>query len=250
MAEAAKYLFDRDFNLPAPETESAEVALERRLRREFEQELAEARETEYRRGREEGEREARQSLEAETGKAADALAGSAEKILEQIEQECATIRGEAVAVALAAAERLAGELVRREPASLLESLFERCLEHLGEAPRVTVRVNDAVAEPLREKVESAAARRGYAGSIVVLEDPETQQGDCRIEWGDGGVSRDYESLRRHVAEIVERHLMARGGDGAGTAAAGGQPAESGDDAPEGAHQAAHSSQTNASGEPR
>lgn len=228
MAEAAKYFFDRDFNAPAPETESAEVLVERRLRREFEQELANAREAEYKRGRKEGEREARQSLEAKTGEAADALVDKAEKILNRLEQDCAEIRGEAVAVALAAAERLAGELVRREPANLLESLFTRCLDYLDEVPHITVRVNETVADTLREKVEAAAARRGFTGRIVVQEDPETQKGDCLIEWNDGGIARDHESLRRHVAEIVERHLLARGDAAAAeTDSDGGQPEESG-----------------------
>lgn len=201
MAETAKYLFDRNLEAPA----AAAQSLERQLRQEFEQELATARQKEYERG----QTDALQSLEAKIDEAVGQLVDSAAQILVNLEKECSIVRGEAVKVALAASERLAGELIHREPVKLLESLFSQCLEHLNDAPHIAIRVSDACAERLQKKVTATAEQRGFAGKIIVLGDPETQTGDCRIEWADGGISRDFEHLRASIAGIVQRYLATR-----------------------------------------
>ncbi len=206
MGEAVKYLFDRNFEAPAPDAEPPEIVIERELRSQFEQELAAARASEYERGRNDGSHEARQSLEATTDQAVAQLVQQAGSILDRLDDECRSTRSEAIQVALTAAERLAGELIQREPTALLESLFSKCLEYLGEAPHIAIRVNDALAERLQDKIQETAARQGFPGKVIVLGDPETQTGDCRIEWADGGVTRDFEKLKLNVNEIVRRHL--------------------------------------------
>ena len=210
MAQSAKYLFDRNFEQPVVAADPPEVVVERELRAEFEAQIARVRDEEYQRGRADGEREALQSLDAQTSERAAALVDQSQQILEHIESECDAIRADAIRIAAAAADRLAGELVRREPATLLEGLFAQCLEHLGDAPHIAIRVDTAVAERLQEKVNAVATERGFAGKIIVLGDPETPHGDCRIEWADGGLTRDFDSLRGKVNEIVERHLAGHG----------------------------------------
>ena len=208
MAQPAKYLFDRNLDTAAVRAEPLKVTLERELRRGFEEELARERRSEYERGRQDGERAARESIEAATGAAVEQLVASADGILSRLAEESAAIRADAFKVAVAASEVLAGELIRRQPTALLESLFSQCLEHLGDAPHVALRVNDALADSLQAKVATIAEQRGFKGRIIVLGDPETRCGDCRIEWADGGIVRDFERLRLSVADIVNRHLHA------------------------------------------
>lgn len=213
MAATAKYLFDRNFEQSASTAEPPEEIVARQLRDEYEAKIERVREEEYQRGREDGARQTLQSIEARTDEAAGKLVATAGTILDRIEEECRAVRTEAIAVALAAAEKLAGELVRREPTALLEDLFGQCLEHVGEAPHVAIRVDSAIAERLQEKVNAIAAERGFTGRIMVLGDPETPEGDCRIEWADGGISRDFDGLRQHITKIVKHHLAANAGAG-------------------------------------
>lgn len=248
MAQAAKYLFDRNFEAPANDAEPVEVVRERELRAQFERELEGVRDAEYRRGLADGQTQASQTTEAGTEKAVDQIASSANALLQKLDGECAGIRAEAVKIAVAAADRLACELVRREPTALLEALFADCLEHLADAPHVAVRVHDSIAERLQEKLAAAAAAKGFPGRIIVLGDPETAKGDCRIEWADGGISRDFESLRLDISEIVTRHLAARA---SGYAAADrGETPDAPLQSPAAAHESAGNPhiQTNGSGE--
>ncbi len=209
MAEPAKYLFDRNLAPGAAVQEPPEVRIERQLRQEFERELAAVRQSEYERGQKDGMTAALESLEAKMDEAVGQLVDSTAQITASLDKECSAIRSEAIMVALAASERLASDLIRNEPIKLLESLFSQCLEHLGDAPHIAIRVSDEFAERLQEKVTAIAERRGFAGKIIVLGDPETQSGDCRIEWADGGISRDFESLRANVAAVIKRHLATR-----------------------------------------
>ncbi len=208
MAQPAKYLFDRNLDACPGSAEPSEVALERTLRQRFEEELDQARRSEYERGRGDGEQAAQQSIEAETAAAVADLLESLGDMQARLAEEGAAIRAEAVKVAVAAAEVLAGELVGRQPTALVESLFSHCLEHLEGAPHVALRVNDTVAAALQERVGAIAEHRGFAGRIIVLGDPETRRGDCRIEWADGGMARDFEQLRLTLADIVQRHVGA------------------------------------------
>ena len=206
MGETAKYMFDRNFDAEAINADPPEVVVERELRRQFEQELEAARQTAYEHGRTDGKHEALGSLEAKTNETLEQLIGQANAILGKLDDDRQSIRAEAVQVALAAAEQLAGELLQRDPTTLLESMFSDCLEHLSEAPHIAIRVNDDLAERLQDKFREITARRGFTGKTIVLGDPETPSGDFRIEWADGGVSRDFETLRLSVNEIVKRHL--------------------------------------------
>lgn len=246
MAQAAKFLFDRNFETPANDAEPPEVLRERELRRQFDIELHAAREAEYQRGLAEGREQAAQSREAGTQKAVTQLAASAKNILQKLDNECAAIRSEAVQIAVAAANCLAAELVRNQPTALLEALFSECLEHLSDAPHVAVRVHDSIAGQLQEKLNAAADAKGFTGRIIVLGDPETAKGDCRIEWADGGISRNFESLRLSISEIVARHLAAKGNHAGNGTAKPAAPASNSPPASEAARK--QQTQTNGSGD--
>ena len=59
-----------------------------------------------------------------------------------------------------------------------------------------------------------AERSGFAGRLVVLAAPDMVVGDCRIEWADGGATRDQAALQVAIGDAVERYLAVRRADGA------------------------------------
>ena len=62
-----------------------------------------------------------------------------------------------------------------------------------------MRVNDTLYDAAREKLEEIARQTGFEGRLVMLAEPDIAEGDCRIEWADGGVTRD-----RDAAQIADR----------------------------------------------
>ena len=196
MGAPAKFLFDNDFAVG--ERTKSSVALA-----EHAAKLTEAEAAGYRKGF------AAAKAEAEERAAAAIERAELNRGLAAVETRLET---EAVEVAVAVARKLAPELIAREPFAELSALAAGCFRHLVAAPHVVVRVNDALQERARELLEETARAGGFDGRLVVLAEPEIAPGDCRIEWADGGLSRDRASTEAAIGEAVTRYVAARRGD--------------------------------------
>ena len=202
MAKAAKFLFDSDFaegNPAARPVPAAEHALK----------LAEAESKGYRDGFAAAEKEgtavaARRTAVAfeQIGDALDRLARGLAAVEERLETE-------ATELAAAVARKLAPELVARQPFAEIAALATECFRQLAHAPHVAVRVNDALLETARERLEEIARTRGFEGRLVVVAEPEIALGDCRIEWADGGVVRNQAKTDIAIGNAIGRYLGAR-----------------------------------------
>jgi len=206
MAEAAPYLFDRMFEASNKGSESAEAAAAAKREEEWERKMADACLTSFEEGQAAGRAEAMQQLEAETLQQVNAVLDASKKILGAVERECSQTRRNAIKIAQAAADLLAGELISRHPELNAEALFRDALEYAGDAPHIAITVNDAHAERVQAIVTKLAAERGFDGKIVVLGDPETAVGDCSLQWADGGVALETDKLRKAIAHLVRNHL--------------------------------------------
>jgi len=72
-----------------------------------------------------------------------------------------------------------------------------------------VRVADGLYEEACGRLKEIADRSSFTGRLIVLADPEVAVGDCRIEWADGGSTRDRAAVEQLIAEAVDRYLSAR-----------------------------------------
>lgn len=133
--------------------------------------------------------------------------------LEGLARGLASVEGrleaEAVEVAVAVASKLASELIAAEPMAEIAALAADCFRHLIAAPHVAIRVNDALYEGARARLEEIARMHGFDGRLVVLAAPEVAVGDCRIEWADGGMVRDRAAVEATITDAVSRYVAAR-----------------------------------------
>ena len=81
-----------------------------------------------------------------------------------------------------------------------------CFAHVLDEPRIIVRVEPGLVEPVRERLEPAALEHGFEGRVVVQSDVRLVMGDCRVEWTDGGAERDQARLIADIDAAVERAL--------------------------------------------
>ena len=129
------------------------------------------------------------------GEALDRLAGGLAAIEGRLEAE-------AVEVAAAVGRKLAPELIAREPFAEIAALATDCFKQLVTAPHIVVRVNDSLLAVAKERLGEAARTRGFEGRLVVIAEPDIAVGDCRIEWADGGLTRDSDKTEAAIAEMV------------------------------------------------
>ena len=110
---------------------------------------------------------------------------------------------------MAVGKKLAPELVAREPFAEIAALATDCFRHLVASPHVVVRVNDALHQTARERLDEMVRSRGLDSRLVVLAEADIRPGDCRIEWADGGIKRDSAAITAAVDEAVARYVAAR-----------------------------------------
>ena len=74
---------------------------------------------------------------------------------------------------------------------------------------MVVHIGADIYEAAKAKLDEIAQARGFEGRLVVLSDPAMAPGDCRIEWADGGVSRDRAATLATIDDVVARYVAAR-----------------------------------------
>jgi flagellar assembly protein FliH len=208
MAAAAKFLFDSDFGSFSPGEKPA-------TREDQAIALGEAESKGFRAGFAQAEKEAVAQAERSRAEAEQRMAQAFERIGATISQLSGTLEGignrleaEAIEVAVAVGRKLSQELVNREPFAEVAALAADCFKQLMTTPHVVVRVNDALLDTARTRLEEIARMRGFEGRLVVIAEPEVALGDCKIEWADGGVTRDSEAVHNAIAEAVGRYVSA------------------------------------------
>jgi flagellar assembly protein FliH len=202
MNAPAKFLFDLDFAAPQAARREASDA-------EIAQRIAEAEARAYAAGfaaaqheaKAESDRRAALALE-QIGVAVGGIAGRFAAVENRMETE-------AVDVALAVARKLCAELVAAEPLAEIVALVEDCFRHLTATPHLVVRINDALYDAARARIEQVAKRSGFEGRLVILAEPDIAGGDCRIEWADGGMVLDRSAVETKISELVGRYMASR-----------------------------------------
>jgi len=202
MGASTKFLFDVDF--AAGNERAATMPLADHAAK-----LAEAEAAAHRRGYAEGQNDAAVETNRRIAGTLEHIAvrlGEAAKALHAIETrlEC-----EAVEVAVAVARKLVPVLLEREPFAEISALAGSCFRELNASPHIAVRVNESLYATAREKLEDIARASAFEGRLVVLGEPGIGIGDCRIEWADGGVTRDATAVDAVIGTAVQRYISAR-----------------------------------------
>jgi flagellar assembly protein FliH len=203
MAAPAKFLFDMDFGAPDKTRERPATPVE------IAERIASAEARAYRDGYEAAQREAKAESDRRAALALEEIGIAIKGIASRFSGIEARMETEAVDVAVAVARKLCGELIATEPLGEITALVSDCFSHLVSTPHLVVRINDALYETAREKIERQATQSGFEGRLVILAEPDIATGDCRIEWADGGVVLERAAIEAKINELVGRYMASR-----------------------------------------
>ena len=166
--------------------------------------IAEAEKTSFREGFETAKKEGEQKSATQLERIATEMhlvVGRMAAIETRLERE-------AIDVASAIARQLAPALIARQPMAEIEALVLDVLSHVRAAPHVAVRISPEMAESAGARLKKIADERGFASRLVVLPDPAIQDGNCLIEWADGGVARDATAISARIEQAIQNYLGA------------------------------------------
>ena len=208
MTKPTKFTFGNVFDIRDSVSKRGTAAATARPRNYDEDALAAA----FADGRAEGASQAYQEIEARIATAFEAAAGQIQVLLERQARMTERMKQDAAVLAQAIASHLAPALIRETPLAEFEALVETCFADLHGEPRVVIKVAPSLVEPMQEKVTALAARLSPSNEVLVAGDPALTEMDCRIEWSDGGLERDYSRLETLIAEAVQRYVSQPAGD--------------------------------------
>jgi flagellar assembly protein FliH len=200
MKSTAKYMFDEDFATGEKPTMTVVEAERRRVDAE-----AQAHRKGFAAGLAQAQSEAAQRASAALVLIAERLE-RLDRALTGIETRLET---EAVEVAVAVAAKLTPQLIAREPFAEISALATECFHQLVTTPHIVVRIGADIYDTAKVKLEEIAHARGFEGRLMVTPDTAMAPGDCRIEWADGGVTRDQAATLSAIDDVVGRYVTAR-----------------------------------------
>ena len=203
MGAPAKFLFDTDFSAPRTQQRAPTAT-------EVAEQVADGEARGYRAGYEAGRQEANVENSRRMAAALDQIGHAIGAIAQQFGTIENRMETEAVDVAVAVARKLCSDLIAAEPLTEMMALISDCFRHLTSTPHIVVRINDQLYDS-----ERLASNSGFQGRLVILAEPDITSGDCRIEWADGGVTRDRATTEAKIDELVGRYMASRGQTGIG-----------------------------------
>lgn len=174
-----------------------------------EEELATAKKEAFEQGRQEGHDTATKAArESQTKRIADALekiATDTAVLFQQEQQRAELYEREAVALALKTFERLFPFYQEKFGFDELKETMSNILQKQQNHRKIAVHVKpDNVAGV--EKLLTELTTKGLKGEFSVQGDETLDEGTCRMEWDDGGATRDPDALAEEIQSLMQQVL--------------------------------------------
>lgn len=124
------------------------------------------------------------------------------RLLEQTEAERQQKETRVREAVLAIARKVLPDFNQRNGLQEIEAVVAGIIGEMTNEPRLVVRVNEGQFDSIDASLKEVTEKQGYAGKIVLLADAEIHPDDCRVEWADGGVERNFEALWKNIGDAV------------------------------------------------
>jgi len=170
--------------------------------------LEEVQNTAFEQGQESGRAEILAGLEQNCEHLLQNIFTAAGNLQARQEEQVALMHKEAAQLAYAIIEKLAPAVVEQTPLPEIELLVNQCLKNSPLEPRLVIRVDDAILPILQGKIDKMKLASGYQGQIVLINEPMSHVSDCRVEWANGGVERDFNSLKKTIENTIKLFIDA------------------------------------------
>jgi flagellar assembly protein FliH len=161
----------------------------------------------------EGIAQANAGIERASGEALRAIAGLMQMMLGRLSQEAHSLRIDAAEVAIAAARAVAGTALDSFGEEAIADIVSQATSQLRDVPRLVVRVSPELAQTIEERLIGCAREAGFNGEIAVRGDPDAQNGDCILDWGDGIITHDRQAAFEAIAQAGQSWLKSAQSEG-------------------------------------
>ncbi len=135
----------------------------------------------------EGQQSALQSIEMQTADICAHISKYLQQIAAQYEEIQSAVTQKSLAVVLYSLQKLMPDILNEHAEEQIESAVRETLKIALDIPKLSIRVPETAFASVEPKLKSILEQSGFAGKAAIAADPGLKMGDCRIDWGNGGV---------------------------------------------------------------
>ncbi len=104
---------------------------------------------------------------------------------------------------VAIAKKIANDALKAEPYATVEATLKECLALIIDEPKVTVTVPVGMSAGLKQRIDSLRPLLlEFNGELLVQEDADLKENDCRVAWKNGYGERDMARLWSDIETII------------------------------------------------
>jgi flagellar assembly protein FliH len=93
----------------------------------------------------------------------------------------------------------------------IESVLRTALPLIADEAKLVLRVHSETADAVKQRFDELLAETATTAEINVVADETLGPTDCAMDWGDGGVERNLDTLWREIDRILTEAQAASGG---------------------------------------
>lgn len=154
-------------------------------------------------GREASWQEAMNSIEKQNSDTLGLISTQLRELIPIAQQTAQTAFSSALEFSMAVCRKVLPALAEKHALEEISALLEKNFHFLKEEPKITVRLNPAVVERMKPHIAEIVKKESYGGKVSVIRDDSIPEGDCRIEWKNGGLERKTEDILNQAEELVK-----------------------------------------------
>ena len=210
MATLQKFLFDTDFGeleRPVSVIEEELLEPEEEVPTFTEVEVEAARQEGFAAGHQHGLGEAVAGIESQTSGALETISSQLGGLFGRQVESNETLSADALNLVMSIARRLLPDLNAKNGLGEVTRVSQDLLERLLTEPRVEIRVNESLSQPLSDVMMPFLEQRGFKGDLVILGENDIRVGECRLAWSSGSADRDIDRLWEGIETAVEESLL-------------------------------------------
>lgn len=209
MTAAIPFPFSVDFSAPSSTNKNSESASTTINLSEHEKTIHEAKQKAHAQGFAEGQQTAETEAAKRVAETTEKIAKTVETIFNALDKDRLQIEKNACTLAYEIASTLAPALIAQQPEGEIIELLTNCLGPLRRTSHLVVRLNETEVPSLRQIIDDLAREKGFEGRLVIMGEDNIKEGDCRIEWADGGIIRDSTRTHEEITSTIEHYIEAQ-----------------------------------------
>lgn len=150
--------------------------------------------------------QARNEREAAVLTAVDAMHLNLDQLREQFGMVVREVKSEVAALAIDAAEAIAGKTIRDCPLDLIERTLIDVVDQVAVGDTIEITVHPDLLGPMQDALQSQSRLRRREPDLLVIADEAIEFGDARIVWKKGGAELDRAERSSAVRAEIEAIL--------------------------------------------